>query len=226
MQHSEQELNELKEKLLVMASHAETAVRQSVEALLERDDELAARVRVDDTVIDRLEIEIDDLAIHLLAKAPLATNLRLITVAMRASQNLERVGDEATKIAKRVLELNKEVPLKLAQESPQLCALALRLLKQALDAFVQSDSVAARELIPQDKQVDELNQDIHRKLVDHMVANPPDIPRCLHLMVISKSLERVADHAKNLAEEIVYLREAEDIRHAKALAAAANLSSR
>ena len=120
MLHFENELAGLKQKLLTMASHAETAVRSGVEALVNRDDRLAERVKNDDQVIDRFEVEIDDLAIHLLSKAPLATNLRLITVAMKVSQNLERVGDEATKIAKRALDLNREPPLKLDVDIPRL----------------------------------------------------------------------------------------------------------
>jgi phosphate transport system protein len=219
MLYFENELAGLKQKLLTMASHAETAVRLAVEALVQRDDGLAERVKTGDQVIDRYEVEIDDLAIHLLSKAPLASKLRLITVAMKVSQNLERVGDEATKIAKRVRELNQEPPLKLSEEIPPLSGEVLKYLQRALDCFVQLDSTAARELIPLDKQIDEQNRQIHRQLSAHMIANPEDIPRCLHLMVIAKSLERVADHAKNVAEEVVYLREAQDIRHPSALKA-------
>jgi phosphate transport system protein len=219
MLYFENELAGLKQKLLTMASHAETAVRLSVEALVKRDDGLAERVKTGDQVIDRFEVEIDDLAIHLLSKAPLATSLRLITVAMKVSQNLERVGDEATKIAKRVRELNQEPPLKLSVEIPPLSVEVLKYLQRALDCFVQMDATAARELIPLDKQIDEENRQIHRQLSSHMIANPEDIPRCLHLMVIAKSLERVADHAKNVAEEVVYLCEAQDIRHPSALKA-------
>jgi phosphate transport system protein len=216
MQYFENELAGLKEKLLTMASHAEASVRFAVEALLNRDDALAERVKASDEVIDRFEVEIDDLAIHLLSKAPLATNLRLITVAMKVSQNLERVGDEATKIAKRVLDLNLEPPLKLAVDLPRLSNAALKNLQRALDCFVQMNSADAREIIPQDKAIDELNRQIHRQLGAHMVAHPEDIPRCLHLMVIAKSLERIADHGKNVAEEVVYLCEAQDIRHTAA----------
>src|SRR5580765_397022 len=164
MLHFENELGGLKQKLLTMASHAETAVRLAVEALVQRDDGLAERVKAGDQVIDRFEVEIDDLAIHLLSKAPLASSLRLITVAMKVSQNLERVGDEATKIAKRVRELNQEAPLKLAVEIPRLANEVLNFLQRALDCFVQMNPTAARELIPLDKQIDELNRQIHRQL--------------------------------------------------------------
>jgi phosphate transport system protein len=144
----------------------------------------------------------------------LAGDLRLIAVTMKISQNLERVGDEATKIAKRARDLSQEAPLKLAVAIPQLAELALHLLHASLDAFVNQDAPAARALIPQDKQVDALNKDIHRQLADQMIADAETVTRCLHLMVVAKSLERIADHAKNVAEEVVYLCEAEDIRHA------------
>lgn len=214
MVHFEQELDELKHTLLTMASHAEAAVKRAVEALVNRDYELAVRVRAEDEVLDRFEVEIDDTAVGLLAKAPLARDLRLIVLAMKVSQNLERVGDEATKIANRARDLSQEAPLKLVVPIPQLAELALSLLKSALDSFVNQDPAAARSLIPEDKKVDALNKDIHRQLAEHMVQSPETITRCLHLMVAAKSLERIADHAKNVAEEVVYLCEAEDIRHA------------
>ncbi len=213
MVHFEQELAGLKEKLLTMASHAESATQEAVKALVTRDYELALRVKDGDEVIDRFEIEIDELAVRLLAKAPLARDLRLIAVAMKISQNLERVGDEATKIAKRARDLSQEPPLKLVVDVPRMAEMALQLLKSALDAFVNHAPAAARALIPRDKEVDALNKEIHRHLAEHMAQDPETIGRCLNLMVAAKSLERIADHAKNVAEEVVYLCEAEDIRH-------------
>jgi phosphate transport system protein len=213
MVHLEHELAGLKNALLTMASHAESAVKQALEALANRDYDLALRVRAGDTVIDRFEIELDEMAIQLLSKAPLASDLRLIAVTMKISQNLERVGDEATKIAKRARDLSQEPPLKLVVAIPQMAELALQMLKNSLDAFVNKDPAAARALIPQDKKVDALNKDIHRELAHHMIEDPDTIARCLNLMVVTKSLERIADHAKNVAEEVVFLCEAEDIRH-------------
>jgi phosphate transport system protein len=214
--HFEMGLDSLRQKLLVMASHAETAVNQSVQALVQRDHDLAIRVKEDDNVIDHFEVEIDDLVIQLLTKAPLATNLRLVTVAMKISQNLERIGDEATKIAKRARDLAQEPPIKITLDLPRMASLALDMLKASLDAFVNRDSVAARAVIPRDKEVDALNKQIHATLVQYMVENPDTIARCLHWMVASKSLERIADHATNVAEDVVYLCEAQDIRHTNA----------
>jgi phosphate transport system protein len=213
MTHFEQELQALKDKLLTMASHAETAVNRAVQAVVERNYELAIAVKEDDRVLDQFEIEVDELAIQLLAKAPLASDLRMITVAMKISQNLERVGDEAAKIAKRARDLSQEPPLKLVVDIPRMAGLAVQMLKGALDAFVNHDAAAARALIPQDKEVDLLNKHIHRALANQIIETPEAISRCLNLMVVSKSLERIADHATNVAEEVVYLCEAQDIRH-------------
>ena len=211
--HFELGLDELRQKLLTMGSHSETAVNQSVQALVQRDHDLALRVKEDDRIIDQFEVEIDDLVIQLLTKAPLATNLRLVTVAMKISQNLERVGDEASKIAKRARDLSQEPPVKISIDFPRMAGMALDMLKSSLDAFVNKDPVAARAIIPRDKEVDALNKQIHEILAQHMVANPDAIGRCLNWMVACKSLERIADHAKNVAEEVVYLYEAQDIRH-------------
>ena len=212
--HFAQELSELKQRLLAMASHAETAVNRAIEALVTRNHDLALRVKEDDRVLDQFEIEIDELAIKLLAKAPLARDLRLVLVAMKISQNLERIGDEANKVAKRARDLCKEPPLKLMVDLPQMAGLALGMLKAALDAFVQRDSAAARAVLPRDAEVDALHKSIQRQLVAYMTANPDAIVRCLHLFIAAKSLERIADHATNVAEEVVYLCEAQDIRHA------------
>ena len=211
--HFDIELSELKQKLLAMASHAEAAVNEAMRALVARDYELALRVKDNDRVIDEFEIEVDELAINLLAKAPLANDLRLVTVAMKISQNLERVGDEASKIAKRARDLSQEPPLKVTVDLPRMAQLVLHMLKSALDSFVHRDPAAARAIIPLDREVDALNKEINRALARHMSENLDAISRCLHFMVVSKSLERIADHATNVAEEVVYLCEALDIRH-------------
>jgi phosphate transport system protein len=211
--HFEQELTSLKNRLLLMASHAETAVNEAVKALVTRDLELALKVKADDSVIDALEVEIDDMSVSLLAKAPLAGDLRLVTVAMKMSQNLERVGDEASKIAKRARDLTHDAPVYANVDLPRLARLALEMLKSALDAFVQRDPVAARALLPRDREVDLLNKQITQELIDYMTSHNDSIARCLHLITVSRSLERIADHAKNMAEEVVYLCEAQDIRH-------------
>ncbi len=209
----DEELAKFKEKLLTMGSYAERAVSQAVQSVVERDDALASQVQQDDDLMDQLEVEIDDLAVNLLAKAPLASDLRLITVAMKISQNLERIGDEATTISRRAMELNQEPQLKSFVDIPRMAAIALAMLKEALDTFVRKEPEKARALVPRDKEVDAINRQLHRELTQRMMQDAATISRCLNLMTVSKSLERVADHAANIAEEVVYLCEARDIRH-------------
>jgi phosphate transport system protein len=203
----------LKERLLVMASYAEAAVNRAVKALMRRDDDLARRTREDDVLIDELEVEVDSIAHRLLSCRPGSLELRFITTAMKIAANLERVGDEATTISRRVLELSQEPQLQQAEEIPRMAAGALQMLKEALDAFVHRDPVKARAVIPRDKSLDQQNKSLHRDLARLMAERPAIITRALSLMVISKSLERIGDHAANVAEQVVYLCEGLDIRH-------------
>src|ERR1051325_10100571 len=212
--HFDQDLAALKQKLLTMASHAESALANGIKALVDRNDKMARQVIDDDSIIDQLEIEIDEMSIALLAlQGPIASDLRLITVAMKISHDLERVGDEATTIARRTIELSQEPQLKPYVDIPRMSNLAMEMLNQALDAFVNHNPAKARAVIPQDKDVDAINRQLHRELISFMIENPATITRCLNLMVISKSIERIADHATNIAEEVVFLYEGRDIRH-------------
>ncbi|MBI1176754.1 phosphate signaling complex protein PhoU [bacterium] len=216
MSHHEQEIGALKDKLLTMSSIAERSLKRAIESLIERDDEKAREVIASDSELDRLEMEIDEMAISLLAKAPLATELRLITMAMKFSRDLERVGDETTTICRRSIELGLEPQLKPYVDVPKMATIALEMLGDAMNAFVHRDPEKARLIVPRDKEVDALNKQLHRELSSYMVERPSTITRCLHLMTISKSLERIADHAANIAEEVVYLFEGKDIRHPNA----------
>src|SRR5581483_7145813 len=207
------ELSKFKEKLLTMGSYAESAVSQAVQAVNERDDRLAQQVQENDDIMDDFEVEIDEMAIQLLSRAPLASDLRFILVAMKLSQNLERIGDDATTIARRAVELNHEPQLKAPVDISRMAKIALQMLKDSLDSFVNKQPEKARELVPRDKEVDALNRQLHRELSEIMALDPSTVSRCLNLMTVSKSLERVADHATNIAQEVVYLCEARDIRH-------------
>ena len=211
--HHDKELSDLKDKLLTMASHAESAVTRAVQAVVNRDEALAQQVRADDNILDQFEVSVDEMAVALLAKAPLARDLRLVLMVMKISQNLERVGDEANKIAKRARDLAGEPPLKVNVDIPKMAQLVLAMLKASLDAFVRRDAAAARALIPRDKEVNALNKQFQIELLELMAKDPANIRRCMWLTVVSKSLERIADHAKNVAEDVVYLCEANDIRH-------------
>jgi phosphate transport system protein len=211
--HFENELVTLREKILKMGGHAEAAAHQAVKSLIQRNRDLASQVKHDDEIIDQLEVEIDDFVVQQLIKAPLATDLRLVTAAIKISHNLERIGDEATQIAKRALELCLEPAIEIQINLPHMATFSFDLLKASLDAFVNRDPLAARAIIPRDKEVDALNKTIHETLAQHMMQHPDAIKRCLHWMVVSKSIERIADHATNIGEAVVYLYEGQDIRH-------------
>ena len=198
-----------------MASFAETAVNRSIKALMRRDDELARETDLEDDRIDRLEIEIDELAVELLGRRPGPFDLRMIAVAMKISHNLERVGDEATTISRRVIELSQEPQLRQVADVPPLANVVLPMLKEALDAFVTGRVEQAMAVIPRDKTADEMNRRIQQELAAVMTERPSAITRCLSLMVISKCLERIGDHATNVAEDVVYLYEGRDIRHSE-----------
>jgi phosphate transport system protein len=182
MTHYSQEMTRLKESLLAMASHAESAVSRAMRALVERNDELARDVQRDDTILDQFEIEIDDTSLHLLTKAPLATDLRLITVAMKISLNLERVGDEAVTIARRAIDLGTEPQLKPYVDLPRMATMSLEMLRDAITAFINREPEKARAVVPRDQDVDDLNRQLHRELSSYMVERPTTITRCLHLM--------------------------------------------
>ena len=211
----EQNLALLKEKLFSMASRAEQAASRAIRALLRRDDDLALQVKAEDSLVDDLQMEIDEAAIDLLTRNRAVESLRLVTTAMKIAAELERVADESTTIARRVGELNKESPLPQCAAIPPMATLALAMLKDALDAFVTPDPARARQVITRDKEVDRQNTRLRDELMRHMKTRPEAIHSCLHLMVIAKSLERVADHAKSVAESVVFLHEGQDIRHTR-----------
>ena len=214
MAFDQQALAQYKEKLLIMASHAEGVVTRAVRAHLDRDEPLARQALETDEVIDQFEIQIDRIALGLLAQAPGEFELRQVTCGMKIARELERVGDEATTIARRAVELMALPPLATPLDIAEMTFLANAMLKDALDAFVSGNTVLAREVIPRDRRIDEMNKTYQDDLNGLMEASPKNIRRCRHLAVISKCLERIADHAKNVAEDAVLLHEAKDIRHA------------
>ena len=214
MAFDQQALAQYKEKLLIMASHAEGVVTRAVRAHLDRDEPLARQALETDEVIDQFEIQIDRIALGLLAQAPGEFELRQITCGMKIARELERVGDEATTIARRAVELMALPPLATPLDIAEMTFLANAMLKDALDAFVSGNTVLARGVIPRDRRIDEMNKTYQDDLNGLMEASPENIRRCRHLAVISKCLERIADHAKNVAEDAVMLHEAKDIRHA------------
>lgn len=213
------ELETFRSRLVLMGGKAIEHVRLALRALTESDAALAQNLISADDEIDRLEIAIDDEAVRYMnLRAPIATDLRLVIVGMKASHDLERVGDEATGIAKRAIRLASGPPLKPCIDIPRMASIALEMLRDALDCFLEADNQAkALSVIRRDSEVDQLNKQLYRELSSFMIERPDTISRALELMFISKSLERIADHATNIAEEMVYLAQARDIRHAPEL---------
>ena len=212
--HFDQELAQLKEALLRMSALAEQSVAQSLKALVQRDDTLAKKVDAEDAQLDKLETEVDERCIQLIAlRQPKARDLRFITMAMKISSELERIGDQAVNIAHRAEELNKEALLKPLVDIPRMAEHAQGMIRDSLDAFVYEKPEVARQVIQRDTKVDLLNRQLHRELTSFMIEDPHTITRCLNLMSVAHNLERIGDHATNIAEDIVFLYEARDIRH-------------
>jgi phosphate transport system protein len=207
-------LDAFRSHLIQMGEKSIEQVRSAVRALVEADTELARKVRAGDDELDHLEVLIDDEGVRYMSlRNPIATDLRLVVVGMKAGSDLERVGDEANNIAKRAIRLAAEPPLKEYVDIPRMAEIAQQMLRDALDCFLQHDNEKALAVIRRDEEVDALNKQIYRELAGFMVENPATISRALELMFIAKSIERIADHATNIAEEMVYLAKGEDIRH-------------
>ena len=212
------ELETFRSQLIRMGETAIEQVRAAMKALVESDASLAKRIIADDDQIDALEVTIDDEAIRYMnLRAPIASDLRLVIVGMKTSHDLERVGDEATSIAKRAIRLGAEPPLKPYIDLPRMAAIALEMLRDALDCFLQDDEAKAIAVCKRDAEVDNINRQLYRELTSFMLEKPETISRAIELMFISKSLERIADHATNIAEEMIYLSKGTDVRHTEEL---------
>jgi phosphate transport system protein len=208
------ELESLRSQLLRMGETAIRQVRDAIKALVEGNPSQADQVIAADDEIDRLEVEIDNEAIRYMnLRAPVATQLRLVIVGMKASHDLERVGDEASNIAKRAIRLSAEPPLKPYIDIPRMANIATEMLRGSLDCFLTGDADKALAICKRDAEVDEINRQLYRELTSFMIENPGTISRALEIMFISKSIERIADHATNIAEEVIYLVSAKDVRH-------------
>ena len=212
--HFEQEIALLREQLLMMGGRAEASTKKALRALERREPALAEEVLEDDHAIDRLEIEIEERCVRLLAlQQPMARDLRFITAALKISNDLERVGDHAVNIAGSTLRLADQPLLKPLVDIPRMADLATGMLHEALDAFVRHDAESARRLVLRDDEVDELNRQVFRELLSFMVGDPATITRAMELVLVARNLERVADLATNVAEEVVYIAEARIIKH-------------
>jgi phosphate transport system protein len=212
--HFDEELNLLKQKLLFMASLAESMIFKAVKSLTERDESLFKEANEAEKKVNHLQIEIDDLCLKLLAtKQPMAIDLRFITSAMKINSELERIGDLAINITERAAVLIKQPQLKPYIDIPRMADLAQKMVKDSLDSFIKQEVSLARSVLTRDDEIDALKDQIFRELLTFMISDNSSIPRALELILVSRHLERIGDHATNIAEDVIYLVQGKDIRH-------------
>jgi phosphate transport system protein len=210
----ERELQEIKDGLLYLGALTQSAISNGMKALITRDTELARQVIAEDDQIDRLDVEIEDRCIRLLAlRQPAARDLRFITTAIKINGHLERIGDMAVNIAEKVVFLNNEVQLKPYIDLPRMAEIGQGMIKESLDALVNQDVDLAHKVRMDDEMVDHLNEQIFRELLTFMMEDPRTIHRALIIMQISKNLERISDHAKGIADMVVYMVTGISVRH-------------
>jgi phosphate transport system protein len=212
--HFHDELSHVKVRLLTMSGEAEAALGLSVEALLERDPERAQRVIQGDRIIDSMEMEVEEMCANLLAlQQPMARDLRMLLSALKISNDLERVGDHAVNIAQSAERLAQARPIAPEPEIIEMARLTREMLSDALEAFIRGDAAAGREICIRDDKVDALHRSVFRILLTHMMEDPHTIGAAMELFLVSRNLERVADLATNIAEDVVFLVEGKSIKH-------------
>jgi len=212
--HFHDELNQVKARLLTMSGEAEAALGNAVEALISRDHEQAESVIVGDHVIDQMETDVEEMCLNLLAlQQPMAKDLRMLVAALKISNDLERVGDHAVNIAQSAQRVAPTRAVTPEPEIQEMARLARAMLSDALEAFIRGDTVAARELVKRDDKVDALHRSLFRVLLTYMMEDPHLIGTGMELSLVSRNLERVADLATNIAEEVVFLVEGKSIKH-------------
>jgi len=211
----DEELRALKDRVLKIGSLIEAAIRDSVKSLVERNSELARKVIEKDRQINALDVEIDEECIRLIAlRQPKARDLRFITTAMKITTDLERMGDLAENIAERAIELNEEPQLKPYIDIPRMAEIAEGMVRDSLDAFVMCSKLPY-DVIKKDDEVDNLNAQVFNELLFYMIQDPNTVTRAIKINYVSKYLERIADHATNIAEMVIYMCEGKIIRHTK-----------
>jgi phosphate transport system protein len=214
----EDDLKKLREDILYMGGLVEDQILKSIKALVDRDSTLAEILIERDHEVNRLDVEIDDLCIKLLAlHQPAGRDLRFITTGLKITTDLERIGDMAVNISERALELNQEPQLKPYIDIPRMARIAQRMIRESLDAFVREDTELALKVCKDDEEVDQLNSQIFREVVTFMIDDPHTINRAIKISSVSKYLERIADHATNIAEMVIFMVKGKSIRHLKEL---------
>jgi phosphate transport system protein len=212
--HYEEELKQLHARILEMGGFIEKQIASALTALVDRDDDLA-RVTIDrDHSVNRMDVDIDELCIRLLAlHQPTARDLRLITTGLKITTDMERIGDMAVNVCERAIELSREPQLKPFIDIPRMADVAQQMLRESLDAFVREDSALALKVCRDDDIIDELNGQLFRELLSYMMEDPKTVTRSIRLLFISKYFERIADHATNIAEMVVFMVKGKSIRH-------------
>ena len=212
--HFDEELQALKNRLLSMGALVEERVHDAIHALIERRLDAAERIIASDQDVNDMQIDIDERCLRLLAlQQPMASDLRLITAAMKINADLERIGDQAVNIAEQAVRILAHPPLKPLIDLPRMAEISERMTRESLDAFVRKDATLARAILARDDEVDALKDQVFRVLLTYMMADPGTIERALGLILISRHLERIADHATNIAEDVIFVVEAKDVRH-------------
>jgi phosphate transport system protein len=216
MRHFAEELEELNQALLEMGGLVESSIHTSVQALVEHDDRLARRVVEDETLINKMELDIDARVTRLLAlNQPVAGDLRLLVMCLKINTDLERMGDLAVGIGERAISLNKlAAPLgQPLRDMPRMASMVEDMLHRTLDAFVRRDADLARHVLPADDDVDHIRDGVYTELIATMRRDPALVDAAVHLMFVARNLERIADHATNIAEDVIYLVRGVDVRH-------------
>jgi phosphate transport system protein len=214
LRHFIEELEDLQKELLAMAGLVELAVHESVQSLTQRDSARAQQVLLNEARINQMEIRIDEMATRLLAtQQPMARDLRVLTVAIKINSDLERMGDLAVNIVERALSLITQPPVKPLVDIPRMAHLAESMVRNSLDSFVKRDAELARSVLLSDDAVDDLRDTIEDDLVEFMQQDPSTIARALNLILVARNLERIADHATNIAEDALFLIQGVDVRH-------------
>lgn len=212
--HFDEELIELKQLLLAMADHAQEMIQLAIESLVQRKESFSEQVFVVEKKVNQMELDIHEEVMRLLAlRQPAARDLRLLTSILKINNDLERVADQAVNIAEISLKLMKEPPLKPLIDIPHMAKLAQRMIKNSIDAFVHHDIDKAQEVCTHDDEVDRINDQIFRELLTYMMENPRSITRAVDLILVSRNLERIADHATNIGEEVVFIEQGKTIKH-------------
>jgi len=210
----EKELHDLGDKILFLGGTVEEMIARAMQSLVDRDSDLARRVIEMDRTVDSGELDVDHMSLNLLAlRQPAAFDLRFITTALKIVTDLERIGDLAVNIAERALELNQEPPLKPYIDIPHMAREVSDMVHRALDSFVKRDAAEARAVLSADDAVDALNVQLFRELLTYMIEEPKNVTRALRITFIAKYLERIGDHATNIAQMVIFMSEGRDVRH-------------